>query len=111
MGLPFFAFPLDDWTKLWKQEVYDVPFWVYIISIPVVLGMITGFTAGLFWRQRFKYVERQLETLVKEQKLPSVKANYKEVIMIEKYIEKLYKKITSSSRIIAKTRYRKNNGT
>lgn len=83
--------------------MYDVPFWVYIISIPVVLGMITGFTAGLFWRQRFKYVERQLETLVKEQKLPSVKANYKEVIMIEKYIEKLYKK-----NYVIKQNYRKN---
>lgn len=102
LGVTFFAFPLDDWTKLWKQEVYDVPYWVYIISIPVVLGMITGFTAGLFWRQRFKYVERQLETLVKEQKLPSVKANYKEVIMIEKYIEKLYKKLRHQAELSQK---------
>jgi NarL family two-component system sensor histidine kinase LiaS len=57
------AFPLEDWAWLWKREVMDVPFVLFVPSLSVVTGVVFGFVSGFFWRKQLRSVMSALQDL------------------------------------------------
>ena len=93
LGIMFAAFPLDDWALLLEKTIYDVPFFVLVLSIPAVAGAIIGITTGLYWRQRLQSVSRHLDEIAKGQKLSADDEPYKELEKIRHHMEQIQEKI------------------
>ncbi|WP_164668181.1 sensor histidine kinase [Virgibacillus doumboii] len=93
IGVTFIAFPLDDWSLLLKKTLYDIPFYVFVVSIPVVAGAIIGITTGWYWRQRLQQVSRHLDEIVKGQKISDDDEPYKELSKIHQHMEQIQEKI------------------
>ncbi|PLR80033.1 sensor histidine kinase [Bacillus canaveralius] len=58
------AYPLAAWSELWKRQLMDIPFIVFLPSVSVAIGIIFGFTSGLTRRKQLQAIEgylRQLE--------------------------------------------------
>ncbi|MFD1038799.1 sensor histidine kinase [Virgibacillus byunsanensis] len=89
----FIAFPLDDWAFVVDRNLYDIPFLVFVFSIPIVAGMIIGITTGLYWRQRLHQIDRQLNEMVKGQKFTIDEEPYKELESIQSHMEQIQEKI------------------
>src|SRR5699024_8200979 len=86
------AFPPDDWTLLFERKMYDVPFLIYLVSIPVVAGTIIGITTALYWQQRLQHIERQLQDVATGQK-STYDEPYKELDTIQQQVEQIQEKI------------------
>lgn len=65
IGVTLAVFPLDDWSLIWNQTFYDVPFLVFVIGIPIVSGVIIGVSMGWYWRQRLQRVSKHLDEIEK----------------------------------------------
>src|SRR5699024_4861683 len=68
-GVVLAAFPLDDWTAIFERTLYDVPFLVYVLAVPVAIGTVIGIITGLYWRQRLQHIERILNEVATGQKI------------------------------------------
>lgn len=92
-GVVFIAFPIKDWSLIWTMKILDLPFLFYVLSIPVVAGGIVGLSTGWYWRQRLKYLDKELAHLVKGHKLSSDSINYPELETITEHLNQLQLKI------------------
>ncbi|SET35518.1 two-component system, NarL family, sensor histidine kinase LiaS [Oceanobacillus limi] len=91
--ITFFAFPIDDWRLIYTYNIGDVPFVLFIISVPVIIGSVFGITTGLFWRQRFYRINRQLDELAKGHNVTFDDEPYRELQQIQYYVEQVQEKI------------------
>ncbi|SEA07676.1 two-component system, NarL family, sensor histidine kinase LiaS [Thalassobacillus cyri] len=103
-GATFLAFPLQDWKDLWEVEVFDFPYLLWIIILPVSVGLITGISYGWFWRRKLYSMDRQLNDLLKGQKRSEPEnETVQEIIDIYRHIseleEKMKKQIELSQRL------------
>lgn len=92
LAATFIAFPLEDLTVLLEQTIYDVPFWGIILGIPVVFGLVIGASRGLYWRQRLLRIDRQLNQIIKGQRLMEDGEPLKEIRFIEDSITQIQDK-------------------
>lgn len=86
------TFPLDNISLLIDQKIADVSFLLIIALIPVVAGMIIGISTGLYWRQRLHRIDRQLDELVKGQKVTADDESFKELTTIQNRIDQVQEK-------------------
>ncbi|MUK89960.1 sensor histidine kinase [Ornithinibacillus sp. L9] len=93
LGITLLTFPIDDWKLIFTQTISNVPFIVYILFIPITIGAISGITTGIFWRQRFHKITRQLDELAKGQKVTFDEQPYKELITIQYQVQQVQEKI------------------
>jgi len=54
------AFPLDDWSKLWKTKLIDVPVIVLLPASSIIFGFIVGISLGLYWRSKLNSIDHYL---------------------------------------------------
>lgn len=92
LGATWIAFPLDDWTQLINREVADISYLLLIFIIPIGTGIIIGITTGLYWRQCFRRIGRQLDELIKGQKVTVEEESSKELNVIQQRMESLQEK-------------------
>src|SRR5699024_3710840 len=92
LAVTFTAFPLEDWTILLEHKIYDVPFWGIIIGFPVMFGLVIGASRGLYWRQRLLRIDRQLNQVIKGQRLIEDEEQLKEIQFIEDSIAQIQDK-------------------
>ncbi|MFZ3576708.1 sensor histidine kinase [Virgibacillus sp. DJP39] len=92
IGVTLLTFPLDGWTLLLHQEFLNVSYLLLIFIIPVIAGFIIGTSTGLYWRQRLHRIDRQLDQLIKGQKLAVEDEGYKELKIIEQRMEQIQDK-------------------
>lgn len=65
MGITLLDFPPERWSLLLENTILDLPFLVVVLTTPVVIGAIIGFSIGIYWHRRLHSVERQLNELIK----------------------------------------------
>lgn len=92
IGVTFIAFPINSWSLLISREVADVSYLLLIFVIPVIAGLIVGISTGFYWRQRLHRINRQLDELVKGQKLSSEDTNFKELRTIQQRLDRVQEK-------------------
>ncbi|WP_404454101.1 sensor histidine kinase [Virgibacillus necropolis] len=83
IGVTFITFPLDSWSLLINEEIINVPYLLLVFILPVTAGFIIGISSGLYWRQRLHGIDRQLNELVKGQKLTMEDEAQKELEAIQ----------------------------
>ncbi|MFD2045105.1 sensor histidine kinase [Ornithinibacillus salinisoli] len=93
IGITFLAFPIEDWTLIFTHNMGDIPFAVIILCVSGMVGSIFGITIGLFWRQRFHKINRQLDELAKGQKVTIDEQPYTELQTIQNQMEQIQEKI------------------
>lgn len=87
IGITLLAFPLDDWSILLERRIFNMSYFLLALIIPVLIGGIVGVSIGWFWRQRFHIIDRQLNELVKGEKITIKEDSEKEIAQIYKSIE------------------------
>ena len=88
LGVTFLVFPLDDWTMLYKQRLWDVSFPLILLMTILCFGLFIGIITGIYWKGRIQLVEKQLDELIREQKV-SPGAVYKELDLISERFRQL----------------------
>ncbi|WP_026691755.1 sensor histidine kinase [Alteribacter aurantiacus] len=64
----FFSFPLDSWSLLWEQRMFDLPF-IYFLLIVIVLGGVTaGLLAGSYIKSKLTVIRTEVEAVSKGKK-------------------------------------------
>lgn len=57
------VFPISDWSELWQSKVMDIPVGIFIPSVSVTCGILSGIVIGQYWRNQFKVIEKGLNDL------------------------------------------------
>lgn len=100
--MTFYTFPLDDWSVILDANIYDIPF-LYLIGIfPVVMGGIVGGLIGWNHRQRFQYINRQLDQVLKGQKLIAEEDTNKDIQFLQRKIEDIQEHIRKQAELSQK---------
>lgn len=98
IGVTFLIFPLENWSAIWKQNFGNVSFSVWILGIAISVGTIVGLSIGWYWKQRIHLIERQLDQLVKGQKITSkYDESYREMEGIHLRITQLQEKLRNQA--------------
>ena len=42
------VFPVASWYDLWSRELMDIPFILFVTSISLVTGILSGFVSGFY---------------------------------------------------------------
>ncbi|WP_147533550.1 sensor histidine kinase [Bacillus marasmi] len=97
------AFPLDDWSELWKREVLDIPFIISVPSVSIAIGIIFGIIAGLNWRKQLRTVDQLLHELEEGRPVEvQLQNGFIELESIGKRIEKLQKQMSEQVKLSQK---------
>ncbi|GAA0422182.1 MAG: histidine kinase [Bacillota bacterium] len=96
VGLTLVAF-VNDWSRIVDQKLGDVSFVLVIFVISVAAGLIIGTVTGYYWRQRIHHVERQLDEIIKGQKLTLDIDAYKDLEDIHRYMGQIQNKIRAQT--------------
>ncbi|MBM7570548.1 sensor histidine kinase [Aquibacillus albus] len=62
-GMFFLAFPLQDWTLLWEQTLFELPFVLIAPVVSLVVGAGCGMIVGLVSRKQLSIVVQSVEAL------------------------------------------------
>ncbi|MBO1004280.1 sensor histidine kinase [Pseudogracilibacillus auburnensis] len=91
ISITFFVFPLEEWSVLFHEKIYNVPYLLLLAIITITFSSIIGMITAFYWNQRIHYVERQLELVNNNQPLTS-DDTYKELQKVEELLEKVQEK-------------------
>src|SRR5699024_266837 len=81
------------------RDVWDMPFLLFALMISVGIGALTGISVGLYWHKRLHRIDRQLDELVKGQKVTIYDAPETEFIQIETKIRQLREKLNKQTEL------------
>lgn len=84
---------VDDWSLVLRQSVGEVSFLFLIFIIPISAGLIIGIVTGVHYRQRMHQIERQLDEIIKGQKLTDDDESNKELEKIRQQMEQIQEKV------------------
>lgn len=91
-GILLWSFPPPDWKLLYEKSWMDLPFFVFMLWLPIAAGALIGLIFGVCWNQRLKRIGRQLESLLKEQQITSLDGQITVLKPIEQQIMSLQQK-------------------
>jgi len=97
VGLTLMVFPPTDWSDIWKVEIGQVSFAVWVIGIAISAGAIIGISIGWYWKQRLHSITRKLDDLAKGQKLNPNEDSYRELDSIQQGMYQLQDKIRNQA--------------
>ncbi|MCF6411290.1 sensor histidine kinase [Pseudalkalibacillus salsuginis] len=60
VGVFFFTFPLNDWSLLWSRKILDLPFILFAFFVSTLIGIVFGFSSGIYWRRQLEHVVNAL---------------------------------------------------
>ncbi len=99
----FFIFPLDDWRQLWNQEVMNLPFIIFLLSMVLGIGLLYGILSGMFWNRCLKEVDEQLY-LLEQGRVPmkSSACSIQEFVSIAERIQQVHKQMNEQVKLSQK---------
>ncbi|PLS18423.1 sensor histidine kinase [Bacillus sp. M6-12] len=50
------VFPIGNWSELWKREVMDFPYLLFVPGVSIIAGTGFGVCSGLFWRKQIQQI-------------------------------------------------------
>lgn len=92
VGITITAF-VDDLSLVFEQRIGGVSFLLFVFIIPISTGLIIGIVTGVHYRQRIHQIERQLDEIVKGQKVTNDDESYKELEKVQQLMEQIQEKI------------------
>ncbi|MYL40130.1 sensor histidine kinase [Virgibacillus salexigens] len=95
-GLTLVAF-IDDWSLVFEQQIGDISFLIIIFTVAIGAGLIIGTVTGFYWRQRIHQVERQMDEIIKGQRITFHMETYKDLEAIQRYLHQIQNKIRSQT--------------
>ncbi|WP_456275230.1 sensor histidine kinase [Bacillus sp. AK128] len=96
----FIAFPFWNWTELWNANVYGIPYWMVISTITIAIGLISGFSMGLYWNDKLLKIKGNLEEIIRGQKVSrSNSETAYEVVSIHEQLVKLEDKFIKQAEL------------
>ncbi|EIJ82147.1 integral membrane sensor signal transduction histidine kinase [Bacillus methanolicus PB1] len=94
------SFPLPDWSQLWKRELMDIPFIVFLPSVCIAIGIIFGLISGLYWRKQIQTVDSCLHQIEEGRSIDEIKqSSLIEFEVITQRIQKIQKQITEQTKL------------
>ncbi|PLR76900.1 sensor histidine kinase [Bacillus sp. V3-13] len=94
------AYPLADWSELWKRELMDIPFIVFLPSVSAAIGIIFGFASGFTRRKQLQVIEDYLRQLEEGRQLDiSGAENDPDLSAITSRIAKVQKQIAEQTKL------------
>ncbi|PAV28642.1 two-component sensor histidine kinase [Virgibacillus profundi] len=93
VGITLALFLGDDWSSVLAYKIGEIPFLLVVIIVPLSAGLIVGIVTGVYWRQRLHRIEKQMDEIIKGQKLTTDDETYKELDNIQNYLEQIQEKI------------------
>ncbi|MDE3837878.1 sensor histidine kinase [Bacillus methanolicus] len=94
------AFPLPDWSQLWKRELMDIPFIVFLPSVSIAIGIIFGLISGIYWRKHIQTVEFYLHQIEEGRPIDGMEQNsLVELEIINQRIQKIQKQIVEQTKL------------
>ncbi|MFC7319496.1 sensor histidine kinase [Halobacillus campisalis] len=93
----FFAFPLQNWSKLWTLEILDLPYIIFVLVMSVSAGVILG--GGQAWidSRKFHYIEHQLDAITKGNSVLNETESRKEFSLIEEKMKQIEDKFSEQA--------------
>ncbi|RYL88913.1 sensor histidine kinase [Sporolactobacillus sp. THM19-2] len=61
--LYLFAFPIDDWSLLWRRQIWNLPFVFIVPVLALSAGAAAGVLSGFFWRNALMSVSDAVDGL------------------------------------------------
>ncbi|MCE7793488.1 sensor histidine kinase [Salipaludibacillus sp. CUR1] len=103
LGLTFMAFPLESWSRLYQQSIYDVSYLYFVLITIGAAGVVFGLIYGSFWRKKLKNISEGLEDLIKGQKISLKRdGSLTELTEIQKQVKRIEEKMTRQAEISQK---------
>src|SRR5690625_3101709 len=92
LGITFFAFPLKDYEALFSLVIFDLPYILIVLVIPMTITFIVSSYSYLQSRRKISWIEKRLDELIIDQPLSFRKA-LKEDKQLQKKLQLLEEKI------------------
>ncbi len=96
-GVTLFAFPPDKWPLLFERKILDIPFLLFALLIPVIIGAVLGMATGIYWRKRLHSIERRLGKVLNGQPLNDQADPERELVQIQEIIEQVQEKLNKQT--------------
>lgn len=94
------VYSVANFSKLWEEEIMDIPFVVFIPVFSIALGIILGILSGLFWRRQLQSIENSLHQLEEgRQAETKEKPAISEMEAIAERIEKIGKQMSEQAKL------------
>lgn len=93
----FLAFPLDDWSLIWKKKLLDVPIVVLVPASSILFGFAVGLAYGLYWRSKFKSIDEYLFEIDQGNHIEIKKFQNSDIYPIYEKMEQIQKQLTEQT--------------
>ncbi|MYL35584.1 sensor histidine kinase [Pontibacillus yanchengensis] len=98
--ITFLAFPLNEWSDLWNQETFDIPYIMFISTFVICTGVLGGWYYGWMWRRRVHAIYQRLDELMKGHPLSLDHTEQViEFIQLNQQLQKLEDKLTKQTEL------------
>jgi two-component system, NarL family, sensor histidine kinase LiaS len=102
LTLTFIAFPLENWTKLWESTIFEIPYWLLILSVACIIGIISGISVGIGIRAKIHHISNKLDEIINGQKLSTDIEINKELSQITDQVKKIENKFKQQAELFQK---------
>lgn len=104
LGVSFFlAFPISDWSLIWKQKLADIPFIIFAAGISLGAGLFFGIMSGLPIKKQLGQLEELLRKIALGQPIEMQKEwNLKELDEISFHIKKIQNLLVEQTKLTQK---------
>lgn len=97
------GFPVLDWRELWETNVMDIPFFLFVPSFSIVIGILFGLGMGIYWRKQFQSVDSWLHDIEEGRQLELNEANSGgDLQVIASRVSKIQKHIAEQAKLSQK---------
>ncbi|MFE8701417.1 sensor histidine kinase [Cytobacillus sp. FJAT-54145] len=96
------VFPINDWHELWKRDLLDIPFILFVPSVSLALGIIFGFISGIYWRKNFRAIDDLLHQVEEGRNVDFKECAVAEMNTISKRVAKIQRQISDQVKLSQK---------
>jgi len=92
----FYAFPVFNFSELWKMDLMDIPFIFFLPSVSIAIGIMFGIGSGFYWRKQLSTIDDLLHEVEEGRAISSDTVQAYEPILIR--IQKIQRQITEQAK-------------
>ncbi|WP_108668777.1 sensor histidine kinase [Peribacillus acanthi] len=82
-------YPPINFEIIWEQEIFDLPFIIFVIAVCVLIGIVAGALSGYSWHKQIKHIADSFIDV--EQGKPVQYTSKKQVSEVESVLQKMNK--------------------
>ncbi|MDX8367233.1 sensor histidine kinase [Cytobacillus sp. IB215665] len=99
----FLVFPLPEWSVLWKKEIMEIPFVLFIVVTSIIVGLLFGAISGLSWRKQLISISGMLHQMETGHKIKvDEKAPLSEIQAIHDRMDNIQRKMSEQTKLSRK---------